>query len=56
MTKDLPTTPDEQSEPVMDGAMDHDGPPPVTDRSGHTVDLSMPDQDELVDEDPDLVK
>lgn len=45
MTNDRATTPDEQTEPVMDGAMDHEGPPPTTDSSGDTVDLSLPDDE-----------
>jgi hypothetical protein len=42
MTKDSPTTPNLQTEPVMDGAMDHEGPPPMTDSDGNDVDLSSP--------------
>jgi len=46
MTKDSPTTPNLQTEPVMDGAMDHEGPPPMTDSDGNTVDLSSPGEEE----------
>ena len=45
MTKDSPTTPNLQTEPVMDGAMDHEGPPPMTDSDGNDVDLSSPGEE-----------
>jgi len=50
MTKDSPTTPNLQTEPVMDGAMDHEGPPPMTDSDGNAVDLSSPSEEELTEE------
>ena len=50
MTKDSPTTPNLQTEPVMDGAMDHEGPPPMKDSDGNTVDLSSPSEEELTEE------
>lgn len=56
MTNDRSTTPDEQTEPVMDGALGHEGPPPLTDSSGHTVDLSVPGEEDVVEEDPGLEK
>ena len=52
MTKDSPTTPNLQTEPVMDGAMDHEGPPPMTDSAGNTVDLSSPVEEELAADEP----
>ncbi|MCA0217558.1 MAG: hypothetical protein LCH43_09415 [Actinobacteria bacterium] len=52
MTKDIPNTPDLQTEPVMDGAMDHEGPPPMTDSDGNTVDLSSPSEEELTEDEP----
>lgn len=52
MTKDSPTTPNLQTEPVMDGAMGHEGPPPMTDSDGNTVDLSSPDEEELAADEP----
>jgi hypothetical protein len=52
MTKDSSTTPNLQTEPVMDGAMDHDGPPPMTDSDGNTVDLSSPGEEEPTEDEP----
>ena len=52
MTKDSPTTPNLQTEPVMNGAMDHDGPPPMTASDGNTVDLSSPGEEEPTEDEP----
>mgnify|MGYP000955598229 FL=1 len=52
MTKDSPTTPNLQTEPVMDGAMDHEGPPPMTDSDGNTVDLTSPTDEESTEDEP----
>ena len=52
MTKDSPTTPNLQTEPVVNGAMDHDGPPPMTDSDGNTVDLSSPGEEEPTEDEP----
>lgn len=52
MTKDSPTTPNLQTEPVMDGAMDHEGPPPMKDSDGNTVDLSSPAEVEPTEDKP----
>ena len=52
MTKDSPTTPNLQTEPVMDGAMDHEGPPPMTDSDGNTVDLSSFSEEEPTEGEP----
>ena len=52
MTKDSPTTPNLQTEPVMDGAMDHEGPPPTKDSDGNTVDLSSPGEEEPTEDEP----
>lgn len=52
MTKDSSTTPNLQTEPVMDGAMDHEGPPPMTDSDGNTVDLSSFSEEEPTEGEP----
>mgnify|MGYP000892273043 CR=1 FL=1 len=46
MTNDSSKTPNLQTEPVMDGAMDHEGPPPMEDSGGNTVDLEALNDEE----------